>query len=75
VRPGIGIQDGVVEADVEVVEHFGICEGEDGAGGTVAPGFHVALFALELLAVLGEAVLAKRACARAAEPLSDWRLF
>ena len=59
VRPGVDIQDGMVE-------HFGICEGDNRAGGTVAPGFQVTWPAFELLAVLAEALLAKRACGRAA---------
>ena len=69
-RPAIRIQDGVIERGVDVIEHFGIFKGNDRAGGTVAPGFEVARLALELLAVLAEALLAKRACKRAAEHLS-----
>ena len=65
-RPTVRIQNGMVEAGVEVVEHFGICEGDNRAGGTVAPGFQVTWPAFELLAVLAEALLAKRACGRAA---------
>jgi hypothetical protein len=33
-RPGVGIQDGVIEGGVEVVEHFGIFKGDDRAAAT-----------------------------------------
>ena len=63
VGPGVGIQDGMIEGGVEVIEHFRIFQGDDRAGGTVPPGLQVARFAFELLAVLDEAFQAKRSCA------------
>ena len=42
---------------VDVVQHFGIFQRDDRAGGTVPPGFQVARFALELLAILAKRIV------------------
>jgi len=57
VRPAVGIQYGVVERGVEVVEHFGIFQRDNRAGGTVPPGFQITRFAFEVLTILDKGIV------------------